>query len=161
MKTIVIGELDQIHLVPLDGATLADAFAESEIQGARQSIAHDADGMPIMKDGEMTVIEVLADLVGGCLVRIAPMMGDVAEMASFIGDETPVEKLIECEEAAGRALDFVETMGGLAAMRVKGKWRPIDTESRADWSRHLVLANGQKLRKQPAANDVAPDAIAA
>lgn len=146
--TIVTGELDQLYLVPLDGATLADVFAETEVPFADYRLEYDVKGNPIVKDGRMVVVEVLTDLLGGCLVRVAPMMGDAHEMASFIQDQQRADALIDMEEAAARAADIVEQMGGIEAKRSKGKWKPISEADRQKWGAHASHANTQKLRAE-------------
>lgn len=152
MNAIITGELDQIFLVPLDGSTIADVFAESDVLNADYRLSYDARGNPIVRDGDMVVVEVLTDVLGGSLVRVAPMMGDAFEMASFMKDRAEAETLVACEEAAGRAEDMILQLGGLQALRIKGKWRPMDETHRQVWSAHVVQANTQKLRAEAQRN---------
>lgn len=144
--TFVTGELDQLFLIPLDGATVADAFAETDVLNADYRLSYDAQNNPIVNDGDMVVVEVLTEVLGGCLVRLAPMMGDAYEMASFVQDRQKAETLIKCEEAAGRAEDFIHQLGALPASRQKGKWKPIDETHRQIWGAHAMQANAQAMR---------------
>lgn len=156
--TIITRELDQLYLVPLDGATLADVFEGTDLPFSSYCIEHDAIGNAIVKDGRKVVVEVLTDLLGGCLVRVAPMMGDACEMASFVQDQAAADALIDMEEAAARALVVVEQMGGLEARRQKGKWKPISDMDRQKWGMHASHANTQRLRAEArltkGANDI-------
>ncbi len=156
--TIITRELDQLYLVPLDGATLADVFEGTDIPFSNYSVEHDAAGNAIVKDGRMVVVEVLTDLLGGCLVRVAPMMGDAYEMASFVQDQVAADALIGMEEAAARALMLVEQMGGLESRRQKGKWKPISEVDRQKWGMHASYANTQKLRAEARLSKGANDA---
>lgn len=152
-----ITEIDQMHLVPLDGETLVDAFLHAPDAGERR-VEHDADGRPAVHEGDLVLLEVLAEVPGGCLVRLLPVLGDAHELASFVADGDAAQAIRSCEEAAAGALDFVETMGGLEAMRIKGKWRPIMPDARLAWSAHVSVWNIQTMRAQAAAARALPRA---
>jgi len=158
-----IGELDQIHLVPLDGATLADAFANlrTHLDGTPYELSYDPAGLVTVSDGTMAVLEVLEEVTGGCLVRLAPVLGDVAELASFLDDRDAAQAMIDCEEMAGRAIEIVESLGGVEAIRIKGRWRAMDPVQRGLWAAHAVASNTQRMRalsgRADAASSTSPD----
>jgi hypothetical protein len=152
-----ISEIDQIHLVPLDGETLVDAFLHAPDGDARR-VEHDAEGRPAVHEGDLVLLEVLAEVPGGCLVRLLPVLGDAHELASFVADGDAAQAISSCEEAAAGALDLVEAMGGLEAMRIKGKWRPIMPNARLSWSAHVSAWNVQTMRAQAATAPALPRA---
>lgn len=152
-----ITEIDQMHLVPLDGETLVDAFLHAPDAGDRR-VEHDADGRPVVHEGDLVLLEVLAEVPGGCLVRLLPVLGDAHELASFVADGDAAQAIRSCEEAAAGALDLVEAMGGLEAMRVKGRWRPIMPDARPVWSAHVSAWNVQNMRAEAAARRAMPKA---
>ena len=160
-----ISEMCPLYLVPLDGATLLDALTAGGESDTH--VATDRPGeRPTLLDDDMPVLEIVEDHVGWSLIAVGAILEDGAALREFVGSGDPAAAVSELEAASGAAMDMVEALGGLAACRVKGKWRPIDETERPLWSAHLADCNTVGMRAaaqaaRAAANDDAPAAKAA
>ena len=141
--------LGALFLLPLDGQTIVDAYIGCHgHDNVKVDIKMNEVGQPVILiyDQGFLVIEILEDIPGGSLVRGALPTGDADEIALLADDLGDACDLVLRERAAERAIVFLGMMGGIAAARSRGRYRPIDGDERQLWSRHLVKTNGQKLR---------------
>lgn len=145
-----IGDLDHIYVVPLDGMSLADAFAFTDSEHGIWRLAYGEGDMPLVSLDDLPTLEVIEDIPGGCLVRIGALANDVPTLAAFLAKRDGPATLQALEFACHQTELFVETLGGLAASRSRNRWRPIDDRGRATWGAHLVNWNSQKLRADAA-----------
>lgn len=138
-------DLDTMYLVPAPVADILEAFSSSPVPGVAYAIEQHEDQVTV-RDGGMVVAEVYMTILGGCVVRTAPIMGDAAEMASFVSDPNEAERIIAAEEAACRAEELVLQIGGIPGHRRANKWVPVLERDRAGWSAHVVAENTRRMR---------------
>lgn len=148
-----------LFLLPLDGQTIVDAYIGCHgHDNVKIEIEMNEAGQPVIliRDQGFRVIEVLEDVPGGSLVRGEMPTGDADEIALLIDELDEACELVRHERAAERAIVFLGMMGGIAASRSRGRYRPIDGGERQLWSRHLVKTNGQKLRGEHLVRKLSP-----
>jgi len=139
--------MDSMFLVPLGIGDVIEAFSESSVPGVAYTMAQPTDGDELtIHDGDTLVAEVYMTVLGGCVMRVAPIMGDAHEIASFVSDPAEAEAIIATEEAACRAEELVQQLGGVPAYRKGGKWIPVLPNDRPAWSANVVAANTAKMR---------------
>lgn len=140
-----LSDLDTMFLVPVNVDEFVEAFSESPVPGVAYAINRHEDNITVT-DGGIVVAEVYLTVLGGCVVRTAPIMGDADEMASFLTDAGESEALIAAEEAAVRGEELIEQLGGVPAYLKSNKWVPILPNDRPAWSARVVAENTRKMR---------------
>lgn len=141
--------LDQTHLVPGTAHDVAVWLWANRPEIVCHTTETD-EGITI-SDGRTALLRTVTTVTGGTVVSIVPMLGDAHEMASLLDDEKGAEDLVAYETLAGAVLDAVEAVGGIEALRIKGKWRPADPALRPSWSLHAANCNNQAMRLRKAA----------
>lgn len=143
-----VRDTDHLLVVPIDPATLADAFANTDNPAGVWRVHYDGE-MPLISEDDRDVLEVVAEIPGGCLVRMGTEANDPFGLGDILLGREEAE-MAALEAARNRALDIVTSLGGLPAKRSKGRWRPVDPACRTTWGAHLVAWNTQNLRAQAA-----------
>lgn len=143
-----VRDTDQMLVVPIDPATLADAFANTDNPAGVWRVHYDGE-MPMISEDDRHVLEVVGEIPGGCLVRMGTEANDPFGLGDILMGREEAE-MAALEAARNRALDIVTSLGGLAARRSKGRWRPVAPADRATWGAHLVAWNTQKMRADAA-----------
>lgn len=140
-----VSDTDTMFLVPASVDEIADAYVASPVAGVSYEIERHED-MLTVRDGGMVVVETYLTVLGGCVVRMAPIMGDAHEIASFINDPAEVAAIIAAEQAACHAEDMILQLGAIPACRKGGKWVPAAERHRAAWSARVVAENTRRMR---------------
>lgn len=115
----------ETYLLPLDGETLADAILCSNPNAAE--IEYTSNGSPFIVFDEGLKLEVVAEIMGGCVATIS--------------------YLPECKQTVAENLKVqIKTYGAIEAVREKGKWRVRDESKRLSWQSHVHKANVQSMK---------------
>ena len=155
-----INDMTQLFLLPFDGTTLLDALTEGGESQTYASTERPGE-RPTLWDGDLPVLEVVEDHAGWSLVALCPIIEDVAALSAFVQGRDGPATVRELEMAGDALGETLDRMGGLAAFRLKGRWRPIDETLRPLWGQHLADCNTQKLRFQAQSARAANDDAAA
>lgn len=142
-----LSDTDPMFLVPASVDDIAEAFSESSVPGIAYAITRtEGEDDLVVRDGGIIVAEIYLTVMGGCVVRTAPIMGDAAEMASHLTDECEADALVAAEEAACCAEDLIRQLGGVEAYVKGGKWIPIMPNDRPAWSARVVAENTRRMK---------------
>ena len=155
-----INDMTQLFLLPFDGTTLLDALTEGGESQTYTSTERPGE-RPTLWDADLPVLEVIEDHAGWSLVALCPIIEDVPALSAFVQGRDGPATVRELEMAGDAAGDLFERMGGLAAWKLKGRWRPIDEDARPMWSQHLADCNTQKMRFEAQSARAANDDAAA
>lgn len=147
-----LSDTDTMFLVPAYVDDIAEAFSESSVPGIAYAITRtEGEDDLVVRDGGIVVAEIYLTVMGGCVVRTAPIMGDAEEMASFITDEREANAIIAAEEAACCAEDVIRQLGGVPAYIRGNKWIPVLPNDRPAWSARVVAENTRRMKAVAAA----------